>query len=286
MNRARIIAVALLLVGVAVLVYPVIATRLNDERHHEMAREYDQQWRQSSPTALHQSIERARKYNRTLRGVPILDPWLTQVTGQTSGPYRQYLGELAEFDAMARVRVPSVGIELPVRHGTGEEAITTGAGHLYGTSLPVGGEGTHAVMTSHTGLGDATLFDRLADVQQGEVILVDVAGSTLAYRVDDISTVVPTDIQSLRPVPGHDYLTLFTCTPYAVNTHRLLVRAERIPHTQQVVQQHLEAPREADGMTPWMWWMLGGALVGLLAAGGLAFDEVSRLRRVARGRSG
>lgn len=261
----RAVAVALVLMGVLALLYPVVVTHYNNERHREFSERYRTQIDRAAPERLQSDFTRAREYNRGIDGIPILDPWLSKVSElQSSRAYQSYLGQLDAVDAMARVRVPAAGIDLPVRHGTGEESITTGAGHLYGTSLPVGGVGTHAVLTSHTGMGTATLFDHLADVTEGDLVFVDVAGQTLAYRVDRISVVLPHEIEQLTPVNGRDYLTLFTCTPYAVNTHRLLVRAERVAYF-DVADADVPAP--AVVMEPWMWWMLGGASVGLVVAG-------------------
>lgn len=259
----RIVAVILVLVGVAALLYPVVTTQYNNRRHHEFAEKYGRQIEQVAPHQLSESLKRARQYNDTLDGVPILDPWLMKVTTDgSSAPYRAYLEQLKDVEAMARIRVPSVGIDLPVRHGTTDDVITTGAGHLYGTSLPVGGAGTHAVLTSHTGMGDASLFDNLTQVQKGQLMFVDVAGETLAYKVDQIRVVLPTEIKDLTPVAGQDHLTLFTCTPYAVNTHRLLVRGERVPYTPELAQQHDTATRE-NTMAAWMWWLIAGAVLGL-----------------------
>lgn len=165
---------------------------------------------------------------------------------------------------MARVRVPQVGINLPVYHGTTDDVIAKGAGHLYGTSLPVGGESAHAVLTSHTGMSDATLFDNLKDVKVGDLMFVDVMGETLAYKVDQIKVVLPHEIEDLTTIPGKDYLTLFTCTPYAVNTHRLLVRGERVEWSEEVAA--VAETETGLQIQPWMYWLLGGAGAGTLLA--------------------
>ena len=144
-----------------------------------------------------------------------------------------------------------------------DDVIAKGAGHLYGTSLPVGGVGTHAVLTSHTGMSNATLFDHLTQVGEGDLMYVDVYGETLAYQVDSIKVILPTEIDELHVVPGADLLTLFTCTPYAVNTHRLLVTGHRVPF------DPVKAPVAASPLTsllslePWMIGLIGGAVVAL-----------------------
>ena len=144
--------------------------------------------------------------------------------------------------------------------------------------LTVGGLGTHAVLTSHTGMSSATLFDHLIDVKEGDLILVEVMGETLAYRVDQIKVVLPNEISDLTTVEGHDYLTLFTCTPYAVNSHRLLVRGERVEYTPEIAEAVEQAKPPVFQMETWMWWLLAGAVLGLVV---LVF-LIARDRRVRR----
>lgn len=273
----RIVALLCVLAGVVVLLYPVASTQYNNYKQRQFASQYNQQVQQAAPDQLQQDLDAARAYNATLSGVPILDPWLVRAeTEPGSGAYRQYKAQLSRFDAMARIRVPSAGIDLPVYHGTTDQVLATGAGHLYGTSLPVGGLGTHAVLTSHTGLSSATLFDHLTSVKQGDLMFVDVLGQTLAYKVDQIKVVLPAQVSDLGSVPGHDYLTLFTCTPYAINTHRLLVRGERVPYTPNAAGDG-QANKPGIHLEAWMWWLIGGATAGVAAATVIAGRE--RLRR-------
>ena len=177
----------------------------------------------------------------------------------------------------ARIRVPSVQIDLPVYHGTTDDVLARGAGHLYGTSLPIGGEDTHSVLTSHTGMSTATLFDHLSSVRLGDMMYVEVLGKTLAYQVDQIKVVLPNQVGDLTTVKGQDYLTLMTCTPYAVNTHRLLVRGHRVPYDDALAGAQ---PDDSNGLVleRWMYWMLAGAGLGLLVIVVIVIREV-RLRR-------
>lgn len=131
---------------------------------------------------------------------------------------------------MGTVRVPKISVELPIYHGTSDAALASGAGHLYGTSLPVGGPSTHAVITGHRGLATAQMFTRLNEIEIGDYLYITVMDRTLAYEVDSIDIIDPTDSSRLRIVPGQDRLTLMTCTPYGVNTHRLLVSGHRVPY--------------------------------------------------------
>ena len=129
---------------------------------------------------------------------------------------------------MGTIKVPKQSINLPFYHGTSEEALASGAGHLYGTSLPVGGKSTHSVITGHRGLVEALMFTRLDEVKEGDFFYIEVMGETLGYKVDRISVILPDDTSKLKIVPGEDRVTLMTCTPYGVNTHRLLISGHRV----------------------------------------------------------
>ena len=128
---------------------------------------------------------------------------------------------------MGSIRIPKISVDLPIYHGTSEQALASGAGHLYGSSLPVGGKDTHAVITGHRGLVEASMFTRLDEIRVGDYFYIDVMGHTLGYMVDRITEINPDDTSKLKIVPGEDRVTLMTCTPYGVNTHRLLVSALR-----------------------------------------------------------
>lgn len=274
-----LVPILLVLVGIGVLVYPVLATQFNNYKQREFAQTYNRDVQAVPVDHLKDALQAARAYNATLDGTPILDPWLTRVSKEPeSGPYRAYRDQLNLFDAMARVRVPQVGIDLPVYHGTTDPVLAAGAGHLYGTSLPVGGEGTHAVLTSHTGFANATLFDHLKDVKEGDVIYIDVYGETLAYEVDQIKVVLPSEIGDLKATPGQDYLTLFTCTPYAVNTHRLLVRGHRVPYV-PAADKTKDAVVPTFVMEPWMYGMIAGAAASVLVLAAMIALNISRRRR-------
>ena len=259
-RRRQIVPILLVLLGISTMVYPVVASQYNNVKQREFAQSYHAAAQAANPADLSASLASARAYNSTLQGVPILDPWLTKVNGPpSSGPYSTYLSQLSDLGAMARVRVPSAKIDLPVYHGTSDDTIAKGVGHLYGTSLPVGGAGTHTVLTSHTGMSNATLLDHLIDVKQGDLFFIDVAGETLAYEVDQIKVVLPTEIKDLIAEPGQDLATLFTCTPYAVNSHRLLVRGHRVPFEGKVAEVAKAAEEPGFVMETWMWWLVGAA---------------------------
>lgn len=178
----------------------------------------------------------AREYNRRLllSGQPVLgevvDPFDGTLSGDFSGDDdEEYTSQLNhDHGIMAVVEVPSIGVNMPVRHGSDAETLERGAGHLHGTSLPVGGRGTHSVITAHRGLRTKLMFTRLDELEAGDVIIIHVEGVKLVYGVDRISVIDPDNTGVLRASDGEDRLTLMTCTPYGVNTQRLLVSGTRI----------------------------------------------------------
>lgn len=261
--QKRLAVILIPVVGVclslAVLLYPVVATLMSNWSQQHAAREYARLEEEMSPLQLAQSFQAAQQYNATKTTGPILDPWLARIS-HDNGDYQEYLHQLADLDVMGRLVIPAINVDLPIYHGTSVEVLHRGVGHLYGSDLPVGGEGTHSVLTGHTGLDDATLFDRLADVKQQDAIYVQVAGEKLKYQVFDIEVVLPEKVDSLRPQPGQDLLTLITCTPYGVNTHRLLVHARRVPMdaAANLEQARFVLPR-------WVWAFLAGGAVAIAA---------------------
>ena len=145
---------------------------------------------------------------------------------------------------MGAIRIPKISVRLPIYHGTSQSALASGAGHLYGSSLPVGGRSAHAVITGHRGLVEAMMFTRLDEMCVGDYFYIEVMGRTLGYKVDRISVIEPNDTSKLKIVPGEDRVTLMTCTPYGVNTHRLLVSAVRAPIPGVVPAEH-DAAKDA-----------------------------------------
>lgn len=240
--------ILLVIAGLAVMLYPVVATQVNNMRQNGVVNDYLTELENRDPVENLRAVADARHYNDTRTQAPILDPWLARVSGDNHD-YQEYLTHLADGPAMAHLKVPSIGVSIPVYHGTTEEVLQKGVGHLYGSSLPVGGDGTHAVLTGHTGLSTATLFDNLTDVREGDEIFVNTYGEKLKYVVHDITVVEPTEVDTLAEVPGEDLLTLVTCTPYGINTHRLLVTGHRVPLDED------ERSFDRDGLH-WQWWMI------------------------------
>ena len=240
----------LVLVGVAVLLYPVMATQHNNDEQQRLADMYTASVEAAGPDTVAAERASAETYNNNLESAPILDPWLESQRPDTP-QYQAYLHEMDIDPVMARIVIPSIHVSLPVYHGTDTRTLAEGVGHLFGTSLPIGGPSTHAVLTGHTGLSTATMFDNLNQVKKGDPFYVSSLGQTLKYEVVDITVVKPEETDSLRKVPGRDLVTLITCTPYGVNSHRLLVTGERVP-----MDPTAAAAEEAEALpAPMQTWM-------------------------------
>ncbi|MDO5032433.1 class C sortase [Corynebacterium sp.] len=279
-NGNAIIAVVLILAGLAVLLYPVVATQWNNYGQRKAADAYSKLEAAAAPEVLHGAWEEAQRYNAERQDAQLADAW-TSHEDESSPEYQRYLrylSQLAETSVMARIVIPSIDSDLPVYHGTSDAVLDKGVGHLYGTDLPVGAlpaglqpgqpgadipaEGRHAVLTAHTGLQTATLWDDLSKVKEGDAIYIAVSGQRMKYEVHDISVVLPEETDQLRRVPGEDLITLVTCTPYGINTHRLLVHAHRVAME----------PDDADAFNKrgphlqwWMWAILAAAALIIAA---------------------
>lgn len=255
----------LLLAGILVLLYPVFATQYNNQRQERIASQFSAVADQAGPDAVAESLRRADEYNLKASESPILDPWLDAQRPGTA-QYQDYLSQLNLNDVMATIKIPSIDVNLPIYHGTETATLDKGIGHLFGTALPVGGESTHTVLTGHTGLGNATMFDQLTSVKMGDVFYIETAGRHLKYQVTDIRVVLPTETESLNKVEGKDLATLITCTPYGINTHRLLVTGERVPMDDEAVAAEA-AQVKGSVMKPWMIAVLASVAVILTVTG-------------------
>lgn len=266
-----IVAVVVALVGGAILSYPLAAPWITDVIQADQLLSYHQGVDALDPADVERMLASAHDYNANLPNGPLRDPYVLNESGEAvsldEGRAR-YESELrmpsAGADApMAQLSIPAIGINLPVYHGTSEDTLTRGVGHFYGSGLPVGGAGVHPVLTAHSGYVEATLFDDLDRLTIGDTFSILVLGELLHYRVDNIATVLPDESELLRQVPGKDYVTLVTCTPRYVNTHRLLVRGERVDGPDaasgdDAATQLVTAP--AVGMPWWVLVTLGPAV--------------------------
>ena len=259
----------LLVLGILVLLYPVIATYQNNVEQQRIAKAFSAEQTNVGRDVIKDELARADEYNRQAAEAPILDPWLESQRPNTP-QYTDYLSQLNVNPVMATVKVPSADISLPIYHGTETSTLEKGVGHLFGTALPVGGEGTHTVLTGHSGLGSATMFDHLNRVELGDVFYIEVLGRHLKYKVTDIRTVLPNETETLNKVAGKDLATLITCTPYGINTHRLLVTGERVPMDDAQVAEE-SANVEPAVVQTWMIAVVVGIIIVLITTAVLWF---------------
>ncbi len=258
------IAAALLLFlgGAAVFCYPAISSWLADKNQAQVVQTYEQTVAAEDQASLDEQWALAEEYNENLAGDPVHDPF---VPGSGYALPDNYLEVLNTDGIMGRLTIPKIGVDLPIYHGSDEEVLQKGVGHIESTSLPIGGEYRHAVLTGHRGLPNAELFTRLDELVVGDTFYIHVLDRTLAYQVDQITTVEPDELENLRAEPGQDYITLVTCTPYGINTHRLLVRGTRVPYTPGEEETAASSPTVSvlGGRTNTRYFFIGAG-VGLL----------------------
>ena len=210
------------LVGICILLYPAFSDFWNSKTQSRAITDYESVLENLEVADYTAVFEQAYAYNKALYETefPLVDH--VNVPG-----YYDTLS-ITDNDMIGYLQIERIGVELPIYHGTSEEVLNKGVGHLEGSSLPVGGANTHCVMSAHRGLPSSKLFTDLDRVEKGDVFKITVLDQVLTYRVDFITEVEPTDVADLQIIEGGDYCTLFTCTPYGINTHRLLVRGLRI----------------------------------------------------------
>ncbi|MFU0569228.1 class C sortase [Gardnerella vaginalis] len=238
--------IAFVLAGILCFSYPVVSTLWNNRVSKEISNAYDKYNHDQAGDVRRAHIRAAKLYNKTRKNMLTTDPYSPD--GQkdvTNTPeYKRYLKALEEpMGIIGIVKIPKIGVKLPIYHGSSQEVLAHGAGHLYGTDLPVGGKNRHTVITAHTGLADATMFDDLVNLKKGDYFYLDVQGETLRYKVFRINVVDPHDISLLQREKGRDLATLLTCTPYGVNSHRLLVTGYRVlPDPVKAPEDHVQWP--------------------------------------------
>ncbi len=238
-DKTTVALVITFLVGLGIMLYPSVSDWWNSSRMTRVVQDYDTLVSEMTQEDYSAYLEAAEDYNERLREVgsytTIADP--SRVEG-----YEDVL-DVTGTGVMGYVTIPSIGVELPIYHGTSSSALSAGAGHLEGSSLPIGGESTHAVISAHRGLPSSRLFTDLDQVVEGDTFTVTVLDTVLTYEVDLITIVEPEEVEGLYIEEGQDYCTLLTCTPYGINTERLLVRGHRIANADDSLRVTSEATR-------------------------------------------
>lgn len=230
--KIRIFAGVLFLLGASILLYPSVSAYLNSQNQAKVVEDYSNQVKQMNDAETEKELQKAREFNENLKRTVVIDPFTEEMNQQLSEEYLKILNK--NNGQIGTLIIPKIQLKLPVYHGTEAKVLKKGVGHIQNTAFPVGGGGTHAVLSAHRGLPEARLFTDLDKLEKGDMFFIQVLDETLAYEVDQIKTVLPEDTGDLQPSEEQDYVTLVTCTPYGVNTHRLLVRGKRVPYDQKV----------------------------------------------------
>lgn len=216
--------------GIGVMSYPLVSSVINNIESRNHVEEYTKTTKQMSSEETLEMFKRAEEYNHSLtNNVIITDPFDEKAYKKIGANYEKALN-VDGNGLIGYIDIPKINVYLPIYHGTTDKILAKGAGHLQNTSLPVGGESTHSVISAHTAYPGETFFDYLTDMQEGDEFYVHVLDRVLKYEVDIIKVVLPEETDDLRVIRGEDHVTLLTCTPYSINTHRLLVRGKRVAY--------------------------------------------------------
>ena len=260
-----IIIVIFFLSGLSLLLYPFVANEWNTYRQKQLISTYDSvvaDREAAGKIDYDAEWARARAYNEAL--LPSILPDSFAIAAATDEPDKEYMAclNIAEDSMMGYVEIPKINIKIPIYHTVEETVLQKAAGHLEGSSLPVGGESTHTVISAHRGLPSAALFTDLDKLKEGDHFLLYILDDILCYEVDNISEVKPDETDKLAVEEGKDMATLLTCTPYGVNSHRLLVRGSRVPYVPEEVKEEERSPLAPASLhTNYLLWVIVGLTV-------------------------
>lgn len=260
-----IISVILFLFALGLTLYPVVANYVNQKYASEVHTAYLEVVEQADDTALQEARELAIRYNQAIvPGTAATDAYSKEAILSASEDYGYQLN-VAGDGIMGYIEIPTINVNLPIYHGTGSDSLERGVGHLLGSSLPVGGESTHAILTGHSGMASQKMFTDLVQVEVGDVFYLHILDETLAYQVRELNTVLPHDTSLLGISTGEDLCTLITCTPYGINTHRLLVTGSRIPYEEAETIVEEITQQEQQPRSTWEEKYIAGIVAGIFA---------------------
>lgn len=240
----KVVLIVGFIIGLVISLYPLISNMYAKKSQMSVITNYQKEIDNSNEQRIVQEKDLANTYNRKLNQTVILsDPFDPNAISMADEKYYEILN-FTDDNVMAYIKIPRIDVNLPIYHGTDSEHMLKGVGHLVGTSLPIGGNDTHSVLSAHSGLSSADLFTNLANLDNGDLFYIYVLDEILAYEVDNIKVVKPTETDDLRIVKGEDYITLVTCTPFGINSHRLLVRGHRVEYNPDKEKQEAKKGNE------------------------------------------
>ena len=260
----NLILILIFLAGLSLLLYPYIANEWNTYRQSKLMTTYEEaveSINEETPIDYSAEFARANAYNESL--VPYILPDSFAIAAASEEPDEEYMAclNLTGDGMMGYVHIPKIDIKIPIYHTVSTEVLEKAAGHLEGSSLPVGGADTHAVISAHRGLPSAALFTDLGKLKEGDHFLISVLDEILCYEVDQISVVEPSETEALKVEDGKDLATLLTCTPYGVNSHRLLVRGHRVEYVEEEVMKEDVPLMETSLHTNYLLWVFVGLAI-------------------------
>lgn len=284
-KAGNLVICIIFLAGLSLLLYPFVANQWNNYRQKQLISGYEQVVSEKEAAEgidYDEERKKAEDYNEALLPCVLPDSF---ALAESSGVDPVYMNTLniAGDEMMGSVEIPKINIKIPIYHTTEEDVLNKGAGHLEGSSLPVGGANTHAVISAHRGLPSASLFTDLDQMKVGDHFLLHVLDETLCYEVDKISVVKPEDTSALAVEDGQDLVTLLTCTPYGVNTERLLVRGHRVPYVEEKVKEEKTVLSGSSLHTNYLLWVFVGLSVTALFVFVLYLKETKLKRRANKG---
>lgn len=260
-----IISIIFIILGVGIFLYPSISNYLAEKNHINIIRNYDDLIVKIDEEKINEEKEKAKIYNENLSGDPVHDPFVIGSGYALPENYKEVLN-VGDDGVMGYVEIPKISVYLPIYHGTSDEVLEKGVGHIQNTSVPIGGKSTHSVLTGHTGLPNAELFTRLDELGIGDIFYIHVLDDVLTYKVFETKVILPDKIDELQILNGKDYVTLVTCTPYGVNSHRLLVKAERVEYEEYSVTKSTtdEEGTDTKNESPSKHYYLTGTQIGIV----------------------
>lgn len=263
-KSSKIVIILIFLAGLSLLLYPLVASQWNNHRQKQLISNYESVVADKEAAGnidYAAEMKKAEAYNDALLPSILPDSFaVAEAQTEADSSYENSLN-IAGDGMMGIVEIPKIDIKLPIYHGTSDEVLQKAAGHLEGSSLPIGGENTHAVISAHRGLPSASLFTDLDQLEIGDHFLIHVLDETLCYEVDQILVVDPEDTSALAVEDGEDLMTLLTCTPYGVNTQRLMVRGHRVPYEEQTVADEQTPLSGLSLHTNYLLWVIVGIVV-------------------------
>ena len=254
-------AILFILIGGAIFSYPQISNYLANKNHTEAIRNYDNNVNALDEEKINEEMQKAKIYNENLAGDPVHDPFVAGSGYALPTNYSNVLN-LSNDEVMASIEIPKIKVNLPIYHGTSEEVLQKGVGHIQTTSLPIGGNSTHSILTGHTGLPSAELFTKIDQLKENDIFYIHVLHELLTYKVYETKVILPNEIEELQITNNQDLVTLVTCTPYGINTHRLLVKARRTEYEQYIdnKEETLESKQEIIKQN----YYLIGIIIGII----------------------